>query len=96
MSEQDRNKPQDEVVVSAEALKKAEEFIEEEEGASNRFGGRLGKALTAAAIVMSLVHLYAAYAIIPAFILRAVHVGFTLALSFFLFPAAKRLRHRLR
>src|SRR5450759_1646977 len=96
MSEQDRNKPQDEVVISAEALKKAEEFIEEEEGASNRFGGRLGKALTAAAIVMSLVHLYAAYAIIPAFILRAVHVGFTLALSFFLFPAAKRLRHRLR
>src|SRR5450830_1219985 len=96
MSEQDRNKPQDEVVISAEALKKAEEFIEEEEGASNRFGGRLGKALTAAAIVMSLVHLYAAYAIIPAFILRAVHVGFTLALSFFLFPAAKRLRHRLQ
>ena len=45
---------------------------------------------------MSLVHLYAAYAIIPAFILRAVHVGFTLALSFFLFPAAKHLRHRLR
>ena len=96
MSEQDRNKPQDEVVISAEALKKAEEFIEEEEGASNRFGGGLGKALTAAAIVMSLVHLYAAYAIIPAFILRAVHVGFILALSFFLFPAAKRLRHRLQ
>ena len=96
MSEQDRNTLQDEVVVSEEALKKAEEFIEEEEGASNRFGGWLGKALTAAAIIMSLVHLYAAYAIIPAFILRAVHVGFTLALSFFLFPAAKRLRHRLR
>jgi TRAP transporter 4TM/12TM fusion protein len=96
MSEPNRSTPQDEVIVSEEALKKAEEFIEEEEGASNRFGGWLGKALTAAAIVMSLVHLYAAYAIIPAFILRAVHVGFTLALSFFLFPAAKRLRHRLR
>ena len=39
MVEQDRDKPQDDVVISAEALHKAEEFIEEEEGASNRFGG---------------------------------------------------------
>ena len=96
MSEQVHNRPQDDVIISAEALKKAEEFIEEEEGASNRFSGGLGKALTAAAIVMSLVHLYAAYAIIPAFILRAVHVGFMLVLSYLLFPAAKGLRHRLQ
>ncbi len=60
MSEQDRNEPQDEVVVSEEALKQAEEFIKEGEGAANRFSGRLGKAMAAAAIVMSLVHLSAA------------------------------------
>ena len=52
MSEQARNKRSDDVVISAEALKKAEEFIEEEEGASNRFSGALGTALTTAAIVM--------------------------------------------
>ena len=48
-------KPDDEVVISAEALKKAEEYIEEEEGATNRYSGWLATALTTAAIVMSLV-----------------------------------------
>ncbi len=96
MSEQNRSKPEEEIVISAEALKKAEEYIEEEEGATNRFRGPLATALTVAAIVMSIVHLYAAYAIIPAFILRAIHVGFTLTLSYLLFPMTKRQRHRLQ
>ena len=96
MAEQSCAKPQEEVVVSAEALKKAEEFIEEEEGATNRYGGWLAIALTAAAIVMSLFHLYAAFAIVPAYVLRAIHVGFMLVLSFLLFPRVKRLRHQLQ
>ena len=45
---------------------------------------------------MSLFHLYAAYAIVPAQILRATHVGFVLFLLFLVFPAAKRFRDRIR
>src|SRR5712691_9998437 len=85
----------DEPVVDAEALKKAEEFIEEEEGASNKLRGALGIFVSAAAVVMSLFHLYTAYAIVPAQVLRPVHVGFVLFLSYLLFPVAKRYRHRI-
>ena len=45
---------------------------------------------------MSLFHLYAAQAIIPAQILRAIHVAFVLFLCFLLFPAAKRFRDRVQ
>jgi TRAP transporter 4TM/12TM fusion protein len=93
---QDNRQPAaDEIVISEEALKKAEEFIEEEEGAANKFGGWRAAMLTAIAVVMSLVHLYAAYGIISAQVLRPMHVGFTLFLSYLLFPMLPRLRHRI-
>src|SRR6187431_3808712 len=77
----------DEVVaVSDEALQKAESFVEAEEGAANRLMGWAGKISTAIAVVMSLFHLYAAYAIVPTQELRYIHVAFTLILSFLLFP----------
>ena len=82
------------VVISEEQLKKAEEFIEAEEGASNRLSGRMGAFITVVAVIMSLFHLYAAYSIVPTQTLRPVHVGFMLFLSFLLFPVAKRFRHR--
>ena len=82
-------------VVDEEALKKAEEYIEEEEGAANRLRGLLGALVTAIAVVMSVFHLYTAYAIVPAQVLRPVHVAFVLLLSFLLFPLAKRYRHRI-
>src|SRR5467141_3953681 len=85
----------DEPAIDAEALKKAEQFIEEEEGASNKLRGALGIFVSAAAVVMSLFHLYTAYAIVPAQVLRPVHVGFVLFLSYLLFPVAKRYRHRI-
>jgi TRAP transporter 4TM/12TM fusion protein len=85
----------DDPVIDAEALKKAEEFIEEEEGASNKLRGALGVFVAAAAIVMSLFHLYTAYAIVPTQVLRPVHVGFVLFLSYLLFPVSKRHRHRI-
>ena len=84
------------VVISDEQLKKAEEFIEEEEGASNRLGGKMGIFVTVIAVIMSLFHLYAAYGIVPTQTLRPIHVGFMLFLSFLLFPVAKRFRHRAR
>ena len=83
-------------VVSAEQLKKAEEYIEAEEGASNRLSGRMGIFVTAVAVAMSLFHLYAAYDVVPTQTLRPVHVGFMLFLSFLLFPVAARFRDRAR
>jgi TRAP transporter 4TM/12TM fusion protein len=74
---------------------KVEALIEEEEGSQNRFTGLLGYAGTAVALAMALFHLWAAWDIVPTTTLRFVHVGFTLVLGFFLFPVARRFRHRL-
>ena len=74
--------------ISDEALKKAEAYIEEEEGAANRMTGRMAGFLTLVAVIMSLFHLYSAYAIVPTQTLRPVHVGFVLFLSFLIFPVA--------
>ena len=82
-------------VISDEALKKAEEFIEAEEGATNKLAGWLGTAVALAAIVMSLFHLYAAMSIMPTHILRGIHVAFMLVLVFLLFPMTKRFRNRV-
>ncbi|NGX96165.1 MAG: C4-dicarboxylate ABC transporter permease, partial [Candidatus Afipia apatlaquensis] len=86
----------DPTVISDEALRKAEEFIEADEGAANRLGGLAGQVVTTIAIAMSLFHLYAAYAIVPTQELRYTHVAFTLVLSFLLFPLAARFRNRVR
>lgn len=91
--------------ISDEALRKAEEFIEADEGATNRLTGLAGQAVTAIAVVMSLFHLYAAVAgawpfsdfpIIATQQLRYAHVAFVLVLSFLLFPMAARFRNRIR
>ena len=82
--------------ISDEALRKAEEFIEQEEGAANRLIGIAATAVTAIAIAMSLFHLYAAYDIVPTQPLRYTHVAFVLVLSFLLFPVARRFRNRIQ
>jgi TRAP transporter 4TM/12TM fusion protein len=91
--------------ISQAALKKAEEFIEADEGAFNRLSGTAGNVATTVAVVMSLFHLYAAIAgawpfgwapIIPTQPLRYAHVAFVLVLSFMLFPMATRFRNRIR
>ena len=81
--------------VSDEALLKAEEFIEAEEGAANKLKGWLKVFIVAVAVVMSAFHLYTAYAIVPTQTLRPVHVGFVLFLCFLMFPVAARFRHRI-
>ena len=90
--------------ISDEALRKAEEFIEADEGATNRLTGLAGQTVTAIAVVMSLFHLYAAVAgawpfndfpIISTQPLRYAHVAFVLVLSFLLFPMAARFRNRI-
>jgi len=93
MAKEDVGAP--EPAVSAERLHKAEEFIEQEEGAFNRFGGWLGTAITAGGVAMSLFHLYAAFFVVPPETLRAVHAGAALFLIFLLYPVVQRFRHRL-
>lgn len=82
--------------VSEEALKKAEAFIEEEEGAANRLSGWSGTIVTCLAVASTLFHLYSAYDIVPTQQLRYIHVGFVLMLCFLLFPMAARFRNRIR
>jgi TRAP transporter 4TM/12TM fusion protein len=96
MADQKSNASDDTVAISDEALAKAEAFIEADEGATNRLLGWAGTISTGIAVVMSLFHLYAAYAIVPTQELRYVHVAFTLILSFLLFPVAARFRNRVR
>jgi len=81
--------------VNPEGLRAAQEMAEREDGATNRLPGFLGKAITLLAVVMALLHLYAAFAVVPTFILRPLHVGFVLVLTFLLYPSVARLRNRV-
>jgi TRAP transporter 4TM/12TM fusion protein len=82
--------------ITTEALRKAESYIEAEEGATNRLSGWAGHVATLIAVAMSLFHLYSAYFIVPTQELRYTHVAFVLLLSFLLFPVAARFRNRIR
>ena len=88
--------PADGDVISDDALKKAEEFIEAEEGASHKLKGAVAIFLTAMTVLTTAFHLYAAYGIVPTQQLRAVHVGMILFLSFLMFPVTRRFRHRIK
>src|SRR5437868_14388231 len=81
--------------ISEEALKRAEEMIEQEEGVQNKFSGAMAAFITLSAVVMSLFHLYASYEIVRTEAMRAIHVAFVLFLSFLIFPGARRFRHRV-
>jgi TRAP transporter 4TM/12TM fusion protein len=83
-------------VISEEQLRKAEEYVQQEEGAANRLAGWVGIAVTGIAVVMTLFHLYAAYDIVPTQELRYIHVAFVLLLSFLLFPLASRFRNHVQ
>jgi TRAP transporter 4TM/12TM fusion protein len=93
------------LAISEDKIKRAEAYIEAEEGALNRLSGIAGIAVTTIAVTMSLFHLYASVAgawplrdfpIIPTQPLRYAHVAFVLMLSFLLFPVSKRFRDRIR
>jgi TRAP transporter 4TM/12TM fusion protein len=91
--------------ISDEQMRKAEAYVEAEEGVTNRLAGWAGTAVTAVAVVMSLFHLYTAVAgawpfsdfpIIATQPLRYAHVASVLVLSFLVFPFAKGYRNRIR
>jgi TRAP transporter 4TM/12TM fusion protein len=82
--------------VSEEKLRKAEAYVEAEEGVVNRLSGWSGTLVTSIAVAMTLFHLYAAYDIVPTQPLRYTHVGFVMVLCFLSFPLAERFRDRIR
>jgi TRAP transporter 4TM/12TM fusion protein len=92
--------------ISDAALRKAETYVEAEEGAANRLVGFAAIAVTAIAVAMSLFHLYTAIAGVPPLFsdfpivatqpLRYTHVAFVLVLCFLLFPLSKRFRNRIQ
>ena len=81
--------------VSEEALRKAEQYIEEDEGVVSRYRGWLAGLTSTLLVAMSLFHMYAAVAIVQAQVLRPIHVAFMLLLVFLLFPITARFRNRL-
>jgi TRAP transporter 4TM/12TM fusion protein len=82
--------------VDEEALKKAEKYIEEDEGLIDAIPrGLMNNIITVTAVIMSLVHLYAAVGIITPHILRGIHVMFVTGLVFLVFPVTKRFRGRI-
>src|SRR5580765_3946396 len=95
MSEEIARLHQPAAEVSEEALARAEEMIEREEGVQNKLAGALAAFVAAVAVVMSLFHLYTAYAIVRPEHLRAIHLAFVLFLAFLIFPVSKRFRHRV-
>ncbi len=84
-----------EELISEEALREAEKYIEEEEGPSRRLTGKMDAFITAVAVVMSLIHLYAAVGVMMTQVLRGIHVMFVLFLSFLVFPSFKRFKNRI-
>ena len=82
-------------MITEEALKEAEKYIEEEEGPSRRLTGKMDFFITAVAVGMSLIHLYAAVGIIMTQVLRGIHVMFVLFLCFLVFPSFKRFKNRI-
>ena len=79
----------------ASRLDVARAYVEQEEGATSRYRGLLAAGATALLVAMSLVHLYAAVEIVPAPVLRPLHVGFVLVLVFLIYPVSAAFRDRL-
>ena len=93
--EEEKRREDQEVVITEEALKEAEKYIEEEEGPSRRLTGKMDLFITVVAVAMSLIHLYAAIGIIMTQVLRGIHVMLVLFLSFLVFPSFKRFKYRV-
>ncbi|HXV49149.1 MAG TPA: TRAP transporter fused permease subunit [Candidatus Binatia bacterium] len=81
-----------EVFVDASRLEAAQRFIQEEEGPRRRLEGAVGKLAALLAVAMSLVFLYWAWATVTAQALRLVFLGFSLVLSFLVYPLHRGAR----
>lgn len=91
----EKRREDQEGLISEEALREAEKYIEEEEGPSRRLSGKMDLFITAVAVVMSLIHLYAAIGVFTTQVLRGIHVMLVLFLSFLVFPSFGRYKNRI-
>ncbi|MEI7969004.1 MAG: TRAP transporter fused permease subunit [Betaproteobacteria bacterium] len=82
-------------VVDSSRLAAADRFVEQEEGAVNRLAGWQGPLITGVLALVSLLHLYAAFAIVSAPWLRGIHVALMLGMLYLTLPAARRFRDRI-
>src|SRR3989442_15487900 len=95
MSEETARIHQPAAEISEEALKRAEELIEQEEGVQNKFRGRLADFITAGGGLMALVPPHAPYQIVRTEGLRPTHLAFVRFLCFLIFPVSPPFRHRV-
>jgi len=82
-------------VVDSSRLAAADRFVEQEEGAVNRLTGWQGPLITGVLALVSLLHLYAAFAIVSAPWLRGIHVALMLGMLYLTLPVARRFRDRI-
>lgn len=82
----------DEPIIDESRLRAAEELVQSEEGPRRQLSGPVGLFVSAAAVAMSLLFLYWAWAAVTAQILRLVFLGFALVLSFLLYPGRRSNR----
>ena len=73
----------------SETAPAARRLLDEEEGSIGGLGGAARIVVYALAVVTSLFHLYAAYEVVPAPVLRTIHVALVLGLFFLSFPASR-------
>lgn len=83
------------VVITEDALKEAETFIEEEEGFKGRLTGKMDTFVTSVAVLVSLFHLYAAVGVVMTQVLRGLHLMAVLFLAFLVFPSLRRYKNRV-
>jgi len=79
----------------SEAQTSAQRLVEEEEGSAASLQGWARQVVMMLAIASSLFHLYAAYEVVSAPVLRVAHVALILSLCFLTFPFAARFHGRI-
>ena len=84
-----------ETELSEEQIKKLEELMEEEEGATRKVAGFWHWVIAGLAIAMSLYALYTAVRPVTTQIVRGLHVAFMLALSFLYYPISKKYKGKI-
>lgn len=81
--------------LTEEQIKKLEQLMEEEEGATRKVKGVWDRVITALSIALSLFALYSAVVPVTTQILRSVFVAFLLALSFLYYPLTVKHKGRI-
>ena len=79
-------------VIDSSRIEAAKEIAQQEEGPRRRFAGPMSWLASSLAAAMSLVFIYWAWATVTTQILRLVFLGFTLVLTFLLYPPTRKGR----